>query len=319
MAASSIFNMLACWVPLPWTSPEYPESYDYGNMVMCKIQGFMVTASGLSCWVWPSLFAVGLYITNKFEFDLGRRWFLLCHLLGWMVPLVISFVCGVFDVYGHTHLWCWVDNDLPQVQIALCAVIILMFVIELSVLMSLLISMRRSGIRGFGFLYQQKRALNVRMCAFLIIPPLCWCWAIIDRAWKVFFHDQIYWLYIMHAVMSCSLGLCNALAYSGDKELLQLWVEKLSCSTRQSRQSLSHKSRQLIDPTLALLSPGSATYKQLTKAMHVNVDVNSLYQMSEDDHDHERDNEGDHHEKRAGYMHHHHHGINYETTSDDIL
>jgi len=257
-----------------WVQVMVPPSGDF-----CFVQAFVMEFSAVAGWIWPSIFAVRLLLSNYFELEVGPRWTLISHLTGWGVAL--CFACGASGMYGHAGLWCWIDNLYPLAQIFMGdGLVVIMFMIELTVFSFLMYSFHHSGA-VFGQLREERRNVTLRMSLFLLIPPLCWSWALADRLIEYVSGSQVYWVTVLHAVMGTSQGFFNAMVYGWDPELLYLWANVLPfCSSSKDQRHAKYKPK-VEEVKTGLLSDPLLVDKEFS--MPVSIDVNYLYAENEQD------------------------------------
>jgi len=216
-----------------WFPVIIPSSHSF-----CIIQAFALEVFAVAAWVWPSIFAVRLLLSNMFELEPTRNWTILSHLIGWGFSFCLAVYCGAAGMYGPSGLWCWITNDHPGAQIFLGdGIVVIAFIIELTVFSMLMWSMNRGGLSKFGALRTEMRTVTLRMSLFLLIPPVCWSWALVDRLYAAVNGSQLYWLEVVHAVMATSQGFLNAMLYGWDPELMHLWADLMKNKSLKAENS----------------------------------------------------------------------------------
>ncbi len=91
------------------------QSCDNFN-VACQIQSFITTTSSLSSFIWTTTLAVYLYVSvvhNKGP--QAQRFFPLCHILGWGLPLIVTVPILATGNLGYSTLavstWCYIESS----------------------------------------------------------------------------------------------------------------------------------------------------------------------------------------------------------------
>jgi len=259
---------LSWWIPFLVSETSLSEG-------LCYLQAFVMEFFGPASWIWPSIFAARLLFSNLFEWEYRKRWAVISHIVGWGVPLFLAILFGGIGYYGKAGLWCWIDNDHPAAQIFFGdGIVVIMFLIELTVF-SLLVRSLRTTSSGFGQLQAERRHATLRMSLFLLVPPICWSWALADRFIEYVTGSQVYWLAVVHVVMATSQGFWNALLYGWDAEIMNLW---LTLVFKESSRKEKHR-RQLYSSSSSTSSVGNET-QYFTP---IPINVNNLYRESEQD------------------------------------
>eukprot|EP01113_Clastostelium_recurvatum_P047927 TRINITY_DN8622_c0_g1_i4.p1 TRINITY_DN8622_c0_g1~~TRINITY_DN8622_c0_g1_i4.p1 ORF type:complete len:352 (-),score=32.56 TRINITY_DN8622_c0_g1_i4:433-1449(-) len=268
---------------------------------VCTSSAYFLQFASTSSWTWPAVFAIRLLFSNTFEMAHTSRGTvsmdLFTHITGWVLPMFVSILCGMMGLYGHAqegvHAWCWIDDAHPSAQIFLGnGLVVITFSVELSVLALLLYSLRDTGAGGFTPLQSQRKTVTTRLCLFLVVPPLCWTWAVADRVVVLLLGHKVGWLSYMHIIMGPSQGFFNALVYGFDPELIILWRKAIGLKTSIKKVHDADRNKTPHDHHSIMSSQN----------IPVQYDVNKLYDENEDD------DENDHHDRhnsdyyRAQYL-----------------
>ena len=85
---------------------------------MCKIQPVVTNVAVLSSFLWTLNLSFYFYLTicRKISVEYERRIMQLLHLIGWGIPILISFIAFTAGAYGFsknvvTSGWCWVSGN----------------------------------------------------------------------------------------------------------------------------------------------------------------------------------------------------------------
>eukprot|EP01113_Clastostelium_recurvatum_P038871 TRINITY_DN5869_c0_g1_i6.p1 TRINITY_DN5869_c0_g1~~TRINITY_DN5869_c0_g1_i6.p1 ORF type:complete len:181 (-),score=30.16 TRINITY_DN5869_c0_g1_i6:139-681(-) len=172
--------------------------------------------------------------------------------------------------------------------------VVVMFMIEFFAFSSLLYFLRGSGAGAFSQLHAQKRGMVRRLSLFLVIPPLCWSWALADRLMGYYNGEHVYWVQILHSTFATSQGVLNALAYGWDAELRILWADWIGGAVTSPGPSGPETVRLLGSVHYAgmpggaggganIQHYGSTLAPDLEHSRPINVDVKRMYEESESD------------------------------------
>ena len=77
---------------------------------LCKFQGASLTLFIWVCFLWIMCMLFNLYFQLLFEFDF-RKYEVAVTLVCWILPVMISAVPFIGDVYAPAGAWCWIEND----------------------------------------------------------------------------------------------------------------------------------------------------------------------------------------------------------------
>ena len=78
--------------------------------LQCKFQGASLTLFIWACFLWIMCMLFNLYFQLLFEFDF-RKYEVAVTLVCWILPVMISAVPFIGDVYAPAGAWCWIEND----------------------------------------------------------------------------------------------------------------------------------------------------------------------------------------------------------------
>ena len=78
--------------------------------LQCKFQGASLTLFIWACFLWIMCMLFNLYFQLLFEFDF-RKYEVAVTLVCWVLPVMISAVPFIGDVYAPAGAWCWIENN----------------------------------------------------------------------------------------------------------------------------------------------------------------------------------------------------------------
>ncbi len=91
-------------------APTLEEIIEQG--ASCKIQAFLSNATTYSSTIWTFIIIYILYKTTVRRADRRELFTRKCELLalfcGYVVPVILSALPFIFDVYGNSGFWCWI-------------------------------------------------------------------------------------------------------------------------------------------------------------------------------------------------------------------
>jgi len=214
----ALSDFLACFW---WFLAYFLDMKD--SDIPCKIQATGIELFFVASWMWPLIFSVRLYMNLIMERDFDN--FVVFHVIGWGIPIIFCIICLAKQVFGPAGLWCWITDDVYQFTCGL-GIVAITFCVEIFVFVriSMVLFQNRTSFRPMEDL---KKSAIRKFCLFLLVPMLCWGWAIADRITELM-NDGVplLWLQILHGTFTASQGLANALVYGWDTDLRKEWTKR---------------------------------------------------------------------------------------------
>jgi len=234
----ALSDFLACF----WWFLAY--FLDMSGDIACQIQATGIELFFTASWMWPLIFAIRLYLNLIKDKDFDN--FLVFHVMAWGIPIALCIICLARGVFGPAGLWCWITDDVYQFACGL-GIVAVTFCIEIFVFVriSLVFFEHRTSFRPMEDL--KRRAIG-RFCMFLLVPFLCWGWAIADRVAELLNDGKpLLWLQILHGTFTASQGLANAIVYGWDAELRSEWKNLFASCLRKSHKDDKETKRLVVN------------------------------------------------------------------------
>jgi len=198
---------------------------------VCVVQGIGIEFFFTASWLWPVIFAIKLYASNVLEKDLNYYWFY--HIFVWGIPAIICAVCVFLDKFGPAGYWCWIVESFALQMIFGEFILGATFTCEVILFSAIVIDLIRNT-SNFNQVVLDKKSTVRRFSMYLVVPLLCWSWALADRSIQHLTGNSVFWLQVAHGFGSASQGWMNAIVYGWDPDLRRQWRNLLKMNSRRS-------------------------------------------------------------------------------------
>jgi hypothetical protein len=204
----------------------------------CRVQAVMLEYSALSNIIWTSLMAYSLYdsvIRLNHHVEGKEKAFLF---IGFLLPLVPTFLPFIDSSYGYSSGWCWITNkDTDYVYRVLCFYLILAFAIVFNLVVYC--KVWRKVRNEVLFTIQDEEAakfnndLIMRLKLYPLILIVCYSFIATKRAYEIISRGEPdFWLTWTSGLLVSMIGLLDAIVYGISKEVRDK-LKRFVCNRKQ--------------------------------------------------------------------------------------
>jgi len=189
---------------------------------LCYAQALLLQFFGVASYFWMGSICYHAYqslvvtVSTKTLYGMVKYYVLIC--VG--VPLILAVIPIPYSAYGsssitaNTLIWCWIDESFPVLRFDLYygpALLIWLF----NILVYILIKRRLNTIFRAKVGIANKK-ITLYLLIFIIIPLP----GLINRTQNFIYPtDNIFWLYLLEAIVAPSGGWLNAIVYGLSRKL----------------------------------------------------------------------------------------------------
>ena len=109
LASAALF--MGSW-PIPQDSFHMPNLvWNVGNQITCTVQGFFLQTFYIASIFYTASISVNFLLCVKYQWtedQLRQRVEIYLHAVSWLVPVTLSILCLIFDLYNPTAFFCYV-------------------------------------------------------------------------------------------------------------------------------------------------------------------------------------------------------------------
>ncbi|OMJ85000.1 hypothetical protein SteCoe_13775 [Stentor coeruleus] len=191
--------------------PSNPENF-------CLAQAFLTSFGSLSGLIWTSIIAICLYCVVIHETSNIQKYHILMIFIGYIIPLFIISLPATTNSYGQDKGWCWIVNDKYVYLWRIGGFYIFMLLVLIINIISYykIISVIKSEI---NLLEQSPHELSSKQKLFNrfkwypLVIVICYLPLLSKRLFEIITNDTIYWLTMLSAITTSTIGLLNAICY----------------------------------------------------------------------------------------------------------
>jgi len=197
---------------------------------LCKFQACLMQFCQISSIFWAVAIAVHMFLLVKMKVrrtDIHEKVF---HAIIWPLSLLSAALPFTTGNYGLAGTWCWITEDktgdiwrFVVFYIPLWLSMLTVFILYILIIREV---RRIYGESGKG----SEEAKIVRMLVFYpLIFLICWTFPTINRIYQTATDgNELYWLFILHAMSAPSQGFLTSMAYGFTPEMRYRFRQSIS-------------------------------------------------------------------------------------------
>lgn len=191
--------------------PLHPKSY-------CIAQSILTTFGSTSGLLWTTIIAICLYCVVIKKITNISKYHKHMLLIGYILPLILTFLPETTNSYGEQFGWCWIKKDSYGILWRICGFYTIMFlvlIINIYCYYKIIKEISNDLVllaKGPHELSDKHKLFN-RFKLYPMIIIICYLPLFIKRLYELIDNNTIFWLTIVSGFSTSIIGLLNAIVY----------------------------------------------------------------------------------------------------------
>lgn len=191
--------------------PLHPKSY-------CIAQSILTTFGSTSGLLWTTIIAICLYCVVIKKLNNISNYHKHMLLIGYILPLILTFLPETTNSYGEQFGWCWIKQDSYGILWRICGFYTIMFlvlIINIYCYYKIIKDISNDLIllaKGPHEISEKHKLFN-RFKLYPMIIIICYLPLFIKRLYELIDNNTIFWLTIVSGFSTSIIGLLNSIVY----------------------------------------------------------------------------------------------------------
>ncbi|KYR00303.1 cAMP receptor-like protein [Tieghemostelium lacteum] len=203
------------------------------SKALCDLQGMGLVFFLSSSYFWTMTISISLFLvffTEKYELNYLMKYF---HAICWGIPMFSTLVSLIFNAYGLTGSWCFIEDPTSFFRLFYYLPLIVVFLINLSVFVAIRWKISKHS-------NSMVAKVNIVVSFYLIAFALSQLPTIINSIQNFIYPTQpIYGLFAAQLFLQPLQGFLNFIVYGYNEGFINNYIEfieKYLCRCRKSRE-----------------------------------------------------------------------------------
>jgi len=193
----------------------------------CTVQGFIIQFTEMAEFGWMTVIALNLYLVVGL-YKNTRNVEIVYHICVWSLATVCALVPLFQQAYGFAGIWCWLTRYTGQIYrwavffgplfIMWCSVIIFYGLVMRTIRLKLEHDPKLTRESK-----KRTKRVNALLKTYPIIFVVLYTFPLINRIVNALDIGEVYFLWIMQVLTAPLLGFANAVSFSLDERMQDLW------------------------------------------------------------------------------------------------